>query len=122
MHRRRRAVEGREELPAPGPRLDGCGHRVLRNMHRNVDRTVGRGRMAGTPVWLRLERANTGVRALCRGNGQDWQLVGETSFPADNPLEIGLFAEGAVRPEIYPRSFGAGSEIVFRELRISAPA
>jgi regulation of enolase protein 1 (concanavalin A-like superfamily) len=73
-------------------------------------------------VRLRLERAGGVVRALCSGDGGEWHCVGETPFPAGRDLEVGLFSEGAVRPEIYPRTYGAGAEIVFKEFTLSAPA
>lgn len=76
----------------------------------NRDLIIGRGSLSAGPTWLRLERSGAAVSALCSADGAYWYSVGNVDFHAGDPLEVGLFVDGMVRPEIYPRSFAAGSE------------
>jgi tetratricopeptide (TPR) repeat protein len=76
----------------------------------NRDIVVGRGRLPAGPLWLRLERTGPTVSALCSPDGAQWYSVGSVSFPVEDPVDVGLFVDGMVRPEIYPRAYAAGSE------------
>lgn len=78
---------------------------------RNVDVVVGHARLDAEATYLRLERSGAAVRALCSADGRGRSLVGKTAFAAADPIRIGLFADGAVRPAFYPRTFAGGSEI-----------
>ena len=82
----------------------------------NANVMIGRGRLGVDCANLRLERRGPIVRALCSGDGTVWYTVGEVIFPVEDPLDLGLFADGAVRPEIYPQSYCGGSEILFADL------
>jgi hypothetical protein len=88
----------------------------------NVDVMVGRGDLGADCANLLLERRGPIVRALCSGDGANWYTVGESAFPVEDPLELGLFADGAARPEIYPRTYCGGSEIIFTDVWLSGPA
>ena len=79
----------------------------------NRDFITGRGRLSAGATWLRLERSGATVSALCSTNGAGWYSVGTVGFPSADPLEVGMFVDGMVRPEIYPRSYAAGSEVRF---------
>jgi hypothetical protein len=87
----------------------------------NRDLVVGRGRLEAGPTWLRLERCGATVSALCSPDGQSWSSAGNVNFGAGDPLEAGLFAEGMVRPEIYPRAYVAGSEARFSRFQMLKP-
>jgi regulation of enolase protein 1 (concanavalin A-like superfamily) len=84
----------------------------------NRDIAIGRGRIGPDDVRLRLERVGSSVRALCSTDGNTWFSVGEAAFPVDDPLEVGLFADGAIRPELYPRTCFKGSCIRFAVLNL----
>lgn len=84
----------------------------------NRDIIIGRGRLRSERPCLRLERSGPLIRALCSGDGQEWHLVGQVEFPVEDPLEVGLYADGAIRPEIYPRLYGLGSAVRFAEFRL----
>jgi class 3 adenylate cyclase/tetratricopeptide (TPR) repeat protein len=86
----------------------------------NKDTIIGRGRVPAERVRLRLERSGATVRALCSADGKAWFTVGEVDFPAGGPLEVGLFADGVLRPELYPRTYVAGSRIRFTDFELSA--
>ncbi len=86
----------------------------------NRDMAFGRGRIESDDVCLRLERVGSSIRALCSVDGGEWFSVGEVGFPVDDPLQACLFVDGAIRPEIYPRSFCNGSAIQFTEVELSA--
>jgi tetratricopeptide (TPR) repeat protein/regulation of enolase protein 1 (concanavalin A-like superfamily) len=52
---------------------------------------IGRGWLPGHQLYLRLERSGKSVSALCSNDGKEWQSCGETSFPVDDPVWIGLY-------------------------------
>jgi hypothetical protein len=79
----------------------------------NRDLVVGRGKLPAGQVWLRLERAGAEVGALCSPDGVRWQSVGEVSFPVDEQMDVGVFVDGLVRPELFPRAYAAGAEMRF---------
>jgi regulation of enolase protein 1 (concanavalin A-like superfamily) len=95
------------------------GHVAFGGCMRNKDVTVGRGRLGSDRVFLRLERSGTCVRALAGTGSGQWHSVGRVEFPADDPLQVGLFADGAIRPEVYLRLDRGGSEIRFTEFEFS---
>ena len=84
----------------------------------NRDLVVGRGRLPAGPVWLRLERSGATVSALCSTDGTQWLSVGKVNFPVDDPVDVGLFADGMASPEIYPRAYSAGSEAMFAHFEL----
>jgi tetratricopeptide (TPR) repeat protein len=75
--------------------------------------TIGRGRLPCECVFLRLERVDRRVRALCSADGEVWFLVGQGEFPADDPLQVGIHAIGAVDRTIYPGAHLDGTAIRF---------
>jgi len=58
---------------------------------------IGRGWLSGTELFLRLEHHNNLISALCSNDGKNWYKCGETLFPEENPVWIGLFAACPVR-------------------------
>jgi tetratricopeptide (TPR) repeat protein len=86
----------------------------------NRDVNIGRGNLLSEAVHLRLERSGSAVRALCSANGTEWFTVGGTEFPVEDPIKAGVFADGAIRPEVYPRTFRGGTEIRFTDFTMMA--
>jgi tetratricopeptide (TPR) repeat protein len=97
----------------------------------NQDAVFGRGRLprgaprqaqdhpgqaCGAPerVHLRLERTGERVRALCSLDGEAWFSVGETDFPAVDPLQVGVYANGDIDRIVHPGSYADGTAIRFR--------
>jgi hypothetical protein len=64
-------------------------------------------------IHLRLERTAATVRGLCSANGREWFSVGRVAFPADDPLEGGLFATGMIQRWAYPAAYPDGTAIRF---------
>jgi regulation of enolase protein 1 (concanavalin A-like superfamily) len=62
------------------------------------DLVIGRGQLRDTPdrVFLRLTRVGARVEALCSDDGAQWYTVGSVTFPADDPVEVGVHAIGTV--------------------------
>ena len=91
-------IRGQDEVS-----LEGCLD--------NHDWVFGRGRLSAGRVWLRLERVGTRVRGLCRGDDGPWYLVGETAFPADGPVQVGLHAIGEIDRTVYHSAYPAGTAL-----------
>jgi hypothetical protein len=64
-------------------------------------------------VLLRLERRAGRVQAFCSANGEQWYSVGQTTFPAGDPVEVGLHAIGWIDRTIYPGAYSEGAAIRF---------
>jgi tetratricopeptide (TPR) repeat protein len=101
----------------------------------NVDQVTGRGRLPlaasqdqveSCPcpallcgeAHLRLERIGEQVRALCSVDGEDWFSIGEVTFPASDPLQVGLYANGNIDRLIYPAAYADGTAIRFGSFQI----
>jgi hypothetical protein len=103
-------------------RLDhgSCGPRdaVFSGCIGGTDVVVGRGRMHSRRACLRIERSGASVRALCSEDGHAWNSVGCAEFPVDDTLEVGIFADGALAPELYPQTSAAGSSVRFESFEL----
>lgn len=84
------------------------------------DVIVGRGRLPAHRVVLRLERCGGSVRALCSTDGRCWFTVGRVEFPGEDPLEVGVYAVGAIDRWIYPGAHPQGTAIRFESLELRA--
>ena len=91
---------------------------VFRGCLADSDGIIGRGRLPSDRVWLRLERVGDGVRALCSANGQTWFMLGQVAFPLEEPLEVGLFAIGAIHHPCYPGVYPEGTAIRFESFQL----
>jgi tetratricopeptide (TPR) repeat protein len=60
----------------------------------NRDRVIGRGRLPGSPVALRLALSDGQVHAFCSSNEGQWFSVGHTAFPLDETVRAGVHALG----------------------------
>jgi predicted ATPase len=84
----------------------------------NQDRVFGRGRLAVASIALRLERAGRRVRALCSADGRDWFQVGEAELSFTDPVQVGVFAIGAIDRTIYRGGYPEGSAIRFERFLV----
>ncbi|MBN1890820.1 MAG: tetratricopeptide repeat protein, partial [Thermoflexales bacterium] len=83
---------------------------------------VGRGRLPlglETQVWLRLERTGKQVRALCSQDGRQWFGVGQAALPAQDPVQVGVYAAGNIEWATYRRAYPAGTAIRFTTFRLA---
>jgi class 3 adenylate cyclase/tetratricopeptide (TPR) repeat protein len=69
-------------------------------------------------VFLRLERRDGHVRALCSADGAHWLTVGQVDFAAADPLEVGLHAIGTIDRSIYLGAHREGTAIRFESFRL----
>jgi class 3 adenylate cyclase/tetratricopeptide (TPR) repeat protein len=99
----------------------GAGAVCLSACVDNREQLIGRGRLDGQYMRLRLERAGQEASALCSTDGGRWWSIGRLPFPVDGPAELFLFVDSAVRPELYPVSFAAGAGLLFSNLTVFAP-
>jgi DNA-binding SARP family transcriptional activator/regulation of enolase protein 1 (concanavalin A-like superfamily) len=92
----------------------------------NEDAVIGRGRLYGNPerVILRLERAREQVSTFCSGDGKQWFTAGHTVFPAENPIQVGMYATTlAYLPEnigriVHPGAYPDGTAIRFESFQL----
>ena len=84
----------------------------------NKDRFVGRGRLVGDTIHLRLERRRDRVRGLCSGDGIAWSLVGETEWVWSGILLAGPYVIGLVDRTLYPGAPPHGGVLCFDTVRI----
>ena len=47
------------------------------------------------------------------GGGGSWRSAGQATFPADDPVEVGLYAVGMIDRTIYHGAFPDGTAIRF---------
>lgn len=91
----------------------------------NRDIVIGRGQLPETTevsrsasaVFLRLERLGHHVKALCSTDGQGWFTVGQTEFPVEGPVEVGLHAIGNIDRTIYHGAYPDGTAIQFESFQ-----
>ena len=65
-------------------------------------------------VCLRLERVGNQVKALAYNENNTWFSAGQTIFPNDGPVKIGMFASGDVPKNIYPHAPKEGTAVRFQ--------
>jgi len=98
-----------EDIPIVGGLLVWKGDDGLIRLERNergrisfsckteeVWRYVGSRYLSSDVVYLRLERLNESFSAYCSGNGNEWMLCEEMKIPINDPLQVGLYAIGAI--------------------------
>jgi predicted ATPase/DNA-binding SARP family transcriptional activator/class 3 adenylate cyclase len=64
-------------------------------------------------VFLRLERAGDRVDAFCSIDGENWFTAGYTTFPAEDPVQVGLYAIGNIERIAFPGAYPDGTAIRF---------
>jgi tetratricopeptide (TPR) repeat protein len=77
------------------------------------DLRIGRGRLPAERIFLRLERLNGHLNALCSADGAEWFTAGQVEFPVEDPVEVGLHAIGTIDRTIYPGAYPEGTAIRF---------
>jgi hypothetical protein len=96
----------------------GAADIAFRGCLENQDRLIGRGRLPGEQVWLRLERQGSRVRALCSAGGQEWLTAGEVEFAARDGEQVGLHAIGMIDRTIYHGAFPQGTAMRFASVDV----
>jgi DNA-binding SARP family transcriptional activator len=84
----------------------------------NRDQFLGHGRLSAEVTYMRLERLDNGVRALCSADGQRWFYVGKTEFPVSGAVEVGVFASGWIDRTIYFGAFPDGAVLHFDSFQV----
>jgi class 3 adenylate cyclase/tetratricopeptide (TPR) repeat protein len=79
---------------------------------------LGRGRLPGERMWLRLERQGEQVRALCSADGRQWFTAGDVEFPAREGEQVGVHAIGMIDRTIYHGAFPEGTAIRFESFTV----
>jgi tetratricopeptide (TPR) repeat protein/regulation of enolase protein 1 (concanavalin A-like superfamily) len=96
----------------------GSGEITFAGCIENQSLIIGRGRLVGGRITLRLERRGAGVRALCSADGARWFCAGQVEFPLADPVEIGLHAIGNIPREIYHGAYPDGTAIRFESFQL----
>jgi hypothetical protein len=81
----------------------------------NRDLLIGRGRLppggSSGRVFLRLERVGDRVSALCSVDGETWFTAGTVTFPAANPVQVGVHAIGQIDRTVYHGAYPDGTAV-----------
>ena len=85
-----------------------------------LDAILGRGRLPGERVWLRLERVGGRVLALCSVDGVTWWTAGSAEFPAASPVQVGVCALGLIDRLANPGAFPHGTALRCEAFRLWA--
>jgi hypothetical protein len=96
----------------------GAADMAFKGCLDNQDCILGRGRLPGESVWLRLERQGEQVRALCSADGQQWLTAGAVEFPYREGEQIGVHAIGMIDRTIYHGAFAEGTAIRFESFEM----
>jgi hypothetical protein len=84
----------------------------------NEDLYLGRARLPGNRIWLRLERNGEQVRALCSANGEQWFTAGAVAFPYHEGEQVGMHAIGMIDRTIYHGAYPDGAAIRFESFEV----
>ena len=104
-------------LQLEGGRL-GVHQYSFRGRVGGSERIVGRGMLERDRVFLRLERRNHRIRALCSPDGETWYTLGKTEVDLGAQVQVGLFAIGFIVRDFYLGAFPEGSAIRFEDTRL----
>ena len=52
--------------------------------------------MASEITYLRLERTGDVFSAYCSSDGEKWLTCGQMTFPAEDPIRIGIYVMGRI--------------------------
>lgn len=77
----------------------GMGSKNEISFSANIQREFncfGRGMLASGSLYLRLERTGDRFSAYCSNDGENWLTCGMVSFPAEDPIQVGIHAIGGV--------------------------
>jgi hypothetical protein len=69
-------------------------------------------------VFLRLERAGDRVDAFCSTDGENWFTAGYAVFPAEDPVQVGVYASGNIERIIFPGAYPDGTAIRFESFQL----
>lgn len=74
--------------------------------------------MPSERIFLRLERHDSRVNALCSADEVEWFTVGYVEFPVEKPVEIGLYAIGSIDRTIYNGAYPDRTAIRFESFQL----
>ncbi len=69
-------------------------------------------------IHLRLERNGDRVSAFCSADGEQWYTVGTATFPAHDPIQVGVHAIGEIDRSIYHGAYPEGTAIRFESFQM----
>ncbi|MBN1889159.1 MAG: DUF1349 domain-containing protein, partial [Thermoflexales bacterium] len=85
------------------------------------DILVGRGCLSFQErVWLRLERRGEELRAFCSADGRQWFTAGHVNFPAEDPLQVGMYVIGDIDFTVYQGAYRQGASLRFTSFGLFA--
>ncbi|MFN8495835.1 MAG: tetratricopeptide repeat protein [Caldilineaceae bacterium] len=93
--------------------LQGCVNRQ--------EVVIGRGRLPGEQIYLRLERTGDLMQGFCSRDGATWFSVGKVEFAVTAPVQIGLFTGSYIERLIEPGAFAEGTAIRFECFVLGKP-
>lgn len=91
--------------------LQGCVNRK--------EIVIGRGRLPGQAIYLRLDRRGDHMHGFCSSDGVTWHSVGQVDFAVTAPVQIGLFTASYIERLIDPGAYAEGTAIHFTNFQIS---
>jgi DNA-binding SARP family transcriptional activator/class 3 adenylate cyclase/tetratricopeptide (TPR) repeat protein len=80
----------------------------------------GRGRLQSDVTWLRMERDEGVIRALCSPDGKEWLSLGEIRIDLPEALETGIYCSGWIDRSYYHGAFPEGAAIRFDSFQLFA--
>ena len=105
-----RGYFGRREILFRGW-VNGRGHIVGRGLLASREEDSER-------VHLRLERSGDRIRASCSADGEQWYTVGSATFPAHDPIQVGVHAIGEIDRSIHHGAYPEGTAIRFESFQM----
>jgi len=93
---------------------------VLLGGYTNGERQIaGHGLMPGDgETHLRLERLGDQFSAYCSADGENWLTCGTMTLPLDDPIQVGIYANGMIDRTIYCGSYEEGTATQFRSFKL----
>jgi len=83
-------------------------------------RMVGRGFLPeeSEVTHIRLERMGDEFSAYCSTDGENWLTCGKLKTQIDDPLQVGIYANGMIDRTIYCGEYKEGTATLFRGFRL----
>jgi len=69
-------------------------------------------------IYLRLERSGDIFSAYVSADGINWLTCGKLTMSLDDPIQVGIYAQGMINRTVYCGEYREGSATIFREFRI----
>ena len=69
-------------------------------------------------VYLRLERSGDIFSAYVSADGVNWLTCGKLTMSLNDPIQVGIYANGMINRTVYCGEYREGSATLFRNFRI----